>query len=37
MPYRGANERLSFDVQMEDMDDESDRFLHNRRLAKAKH
>ena len=26
MPYRGANERLSFEVQMEDMDDESHRF-----------
>lgn len=36
MPYRGANECLWFEVQMEDMEDVSDRFLHNRRLAKAK-
>lgn len=37
MPYRGANEWLWFEVQMEEIEEESDRFLHNRRLAKAKH
>lgn len=37
MPYRGANECHWFEVQIEHMEEESDRFLHNRRLAKAKH